>query len=162
MIVFLLVINPKTSIMLVFTCHYKKNLKNITFVIILIFVYVYAIIGTNNFSDDFPLYFGNLGRSLLTLCQITTFDSWISNVARPIITVYTWAWLYFISYALITASIIMNVIVGIIVDYMNDTRKESDRAKNKNHNSATLEDVLYEIEILNEKLDAIVAEKNIL
>ena len=124
-----------------------------TFVILLIFVYVYAIIGTNNFSEDFPTYFGNLGLSLLTLCQITTFDSWISNVARPIITVYTWAWLYFISYALITASIIMNVIVGIIVDYMNDTRKESDKVKNKKNNKATLEEVLKEIKALNKKID---------
>lgn len=126
-----------------------------TFVILLIFVYVYAIIGTNNFSDDFPLYFGNLGRSLLTLCQITTFDSWISSVARPIITVYAWAWLYFISYALITASVIMNVIVGIIVDYMNDTRKEVDKLKHNKSESVTLEDVLSEIKTLNEKIDAL-------
>ena len=46
-----------------------------TFAFLAVFAYVYAIIGTNMFRDECPDYFGTLGTALLTLCQITTFDS---------------------------------------------------------------------------------------
>lgn len=99
-----------------------------TFCFLAVFAYVYAIIGTNVFREDFPEYFGTLGSSILTLCQVTTFDSWFSGITRPVIQVYPWAWIYFISYAFIAASVIMNVIVGIIVDSMG---KERDRQREK-------------------------------
>ena len=82
------------------------------------------------FRDECPDYFGTLGTALLTLCQITTFDSWFSGVARPIIKIYPLAWIYFVSYVFIAASIIMNVIVGIIVDSMGKER-ERDREQEK-------------------------------
>ena len=101
-----------------------------TFAFLAVFAYVYAIIGTNMFRDECPDYFGTLGTALLTLCQITTFDSWFSGVARPIIKIYPLAWIYFVSYVFIAASIIMNVIVGIIVDSMGKER-ERDREQEK-------------------------------
>lgn len=45
-----------------------------TFSLLAIFAYVYAIIETHFFRDQFPLFFDGLGKFLLTLCQITTFD----------------------------------------------------------------------------------------
>lgn len=89
-----------------------------TFCFLTIFTYVYAIIGVNAFGEEFPDYFGSLGHSFLTLCQMLTFDSWISQIARPIIRVYTLSWIYFVSYVFIAAYILMNVIIGVIVDSM--------------------------------------------
>jgi voltage-gated sodium channel len=88
------------------------------FLLLLLFEYVYAVIGTNFFGSEFPEYFGSLGASLLTLCQI----SWISGVARPIILAHPAASVYFISYWFITACVLLKVIVGIIVNSMNDER----------------------------------------
>lgn len=95
-----------------------------TFILLLIIYYVYAIVGTHVFGMDFPEFFGSLGKSLLSLFQIMTFDSWCSEIARPIISLHTWAWMYFISFALISAFVIMNVIVGIVVDSIDESRKE--------------------------------------
>ncbi len=94
-----------------------------TFSLLAILAYVYAIIGTHFFRDAFPLFFDGLGKSLLTLCQITTFDDWVSDVSRPVIAVYPWSWLYFASYVFLTAFVMMNVIVGIIVDSINSERE---------------------------------------
>lgn len=94
-----------------------------TFSLLAILAYVYAIIGTHFFRDAFPLFFDGLGKSLLTLCQITTFDDWVSEIARPVIDVYPWSWLYFASYVFLTAFVMMNVIVGIIVDSINSERE---------------------------------------
>ncbi len=92
-----------------------------TFLFLAIFSYAYAILGTNIFGEAFPEFFGDLPLSLLTLCQVMTFDSWVSGVARPILKVHPYSWIFFVSYSFTSAYVIMNVIVGIIVDFM---RKE--------------------------------------
>jgi voltage-gated sodium channel len=126
-----------------------------TFVFLAVFAYVYAIIGTNIFSEEWPDYFGTLGTSLLTLCQITTFDSWFSGVARPIIQTYPLAWIYFISYVFIAASIIMNVIVGIIVDSMGEERehKKEEKKKADSINEITLEKLSEQISELQKQIE---------
>ena len=88
-----------------------------TFCFLAVFAYVYGVIGTCVFIDErCSEYFGDLGKSVLTLCQLLTMDSWFSGVTRGIMKVYPWAWIYFVSYVFIAALVIMNVIVGIIVD----------------------------------------------
>ncbi len=132
-----------------------------TFVFLAIFAYVYAIIGTNIFCEVFPQYFGSLGTSILTLCQVTTFDSWFSEITRPITQVFPWAWVYFISYAFIAASVIMNVIVGIIVDCMGKERehqKEEELQKQKK-NEVTLEKLSEQISELQKQI--VILEKHI-
>ena len=131
-----------------------------TFAFLAVFAYVYAIIGTNMFRDECPDYFGTLGTALLTLCQITTFDSWFSGVARPIIKIYPLAWIYFVSYVFIAASIIMNVIVGIIVDSMG---KERDREQEKlkradSKNEITLEKLSEQISELQKQIEKLSCE----
>ncbi len=134
-----------------------------TFAFLAVFAYVYAIIGTNMFRDECPDYFGTLGTALLTLCQITTFDSWFSGVARPIIKIYPLAWIYFVSYVFIAASIIMNVIVGIIVDSMGKER-ERDREQEKlkradSKNEITLEKLSEQIAELQRQIEKLSCEK---
>lgn len=133
-----------------------------TFAFLAVFAYVYAIIGTNMFRDECPDYFGTLGTALLTLCQITTFDSWFSGVARPIIKIYPLAWIYFVSYVFIAASIIMNVIVGIIVDSMGKER-ERDREQEKqkradSKNEITLEKLSEQIAELQKQIEKLSCE----
>lgn len=94
-----------------------------TFFFLAIFSYTYAIIGTNVFGKSFPVFFGNLGASLLTLCQIMTFDSWVSAVARPVGNVFPFSWIYFVSYSFTSAYVIMNFIVGVIVDFMREKQE---------------------------------------
>lgn len=60
-----------------------------TLFLLFIIYYVYAIVGTHVFGSDFPAYLGTLGNSLLALFQIMTFDSWCSEIARPIIQLHS-------------------------------------------------------------------------
>lgn len=116
-----------------------------TFFLLLIFVYVYAIIGTSIFSIDFPEYFGSLKLAFFSLFGLTGVNS------SFIIARFSWAWVYFVSYNFIEASIIMNVIVGVIVDAVNDSRKEIDEESNKSE--VTLESISKQLEELNKKLE---------
>ena len=94
-----------------------------TFCFLSVFAYVYGVLGTNIFGDEFPRDFGNLGISILTLCRGLTLDSWFSGIMKDVMGKFPWAWVYFVSYAFIAASVIMNVIVGIIVDSMAKERE---------------------------------------
>lgn len=123
-----------------------------TCVLLLIFYYVYAILGTNFFGLDFPEYFGTLGISFLTLFQMMTFDSWFTSIARPVIDLYGWAWTYFVSFALISAFTLLNVIVGIIVDSI-----ETEGQKDKK--DICLEDISRQLDELQRTIEAMTREK---
>lgn len=80
---------------------------------------IYAIIGTTFFSEILPYeFFGSFHTSLFTLLQVVTFESWASQVARPIINEVPWAWAYFVSFIIIGALVILNLVVAVILNYL--------------------------------------------
>lgn len=117
-----------------------------TFFLLVVFAYVYAIIGTNIFGADFPECFGTLGISLMTLFQLTSLDS------GEVINVFPWAWIYFITYNFIEASIIMNVIVGVICDSVKDSRLEVEEEDNQENKEVTLQTLSLQIAHLEKEL----------
>lgn len=76
------------------------------------------------FGELFPQLFGGLGRSFLTLFSVMIFDNLFEGIIRPIMQEFSWAWAYFISFSLITSFVIMNVIVGIVVDSIDAVHKD--------------------------------------
>ncbi|WP_232321184.1 ion transporter [Sporosarcina ureae] len=80
---------------------------------------IYAIIGTTFFSEVLPYeFFGSFHTALFTLLQVVTFESWASQVARPIINEVPWAWAYFVSFIIIGALVILNLVVAVILSYL--------------------------------------------
>jgi hypothetical protein len=80
---------------------------------------IWSIMGVQFFQADFPDEFGSFTKAMLTMFQLATFDSWVSGVARPVI-LHKNASLasapFFISYAFMSAIIMMNVVVAILLD----------------------------------------------
>ena len=68
-------------------------------IIILIF-YVSAVLSTNFFGNEFDQWFGNIGRSMFTLFQIMTLESWSMGIVRPIMDSFSWAWVFFVPFIL--------------------------------------------------------------
>ena len=81
---------------------------------IVIFFYVFAIVGYYFFGHAFPDKFGTLAKSLYSLFVVITFEGLASQYARPIGEVYPWSQLYFVIFAVIVNYLLMNIIVGII------------------------------------------------
>merc|ERR1719397_1318128 len=83
---------------------------------------IWAIMGVDFFgkmehNGQQGYYFGNFFRALLSLGQITTFDSWSSGIARDIIYEEgTGAACYFITFVFICGIILMNVLVALLLD----------------------------------------------
>jgi voltage-gated sodium channel len=97
-----------------------KSLSKSVYILVLIFLitYIYAVAGTQFFSDIQGSKFANLGTSLLTLTQVATLSGW-EDVMNPILIDKPLAWIYFVSYIFIVAIVILNLFIAILVDVVN-------------------------------------------
>jgi voltage-gated sodium channel len=94
--------------------------------ILSIFFYVFAIMATHLFGEDFPEWFGTLGASLFTLFQIMTLESWSMGIVRPVMEVYPSAWLFFVIFIFVATFVMINLIVAVIVDAMGQLKKDEE------------------------------------
>lgn len=90
--------------------------------------YVFAVIATRLFGEQFPDWFGSLGESMYTLFQVMTLESWSMGIARPVIEAYPYAWLFFIPFILIVTFTILNLFIAIIVSTMQSMQEEEHSA----------------------------------
>ncbi len=93
------------------------GLMSIGLVLLLIY-YVFAVIATNLFAAAFPEWFGHLGRSLYTLFQIMTLESWSMGISRPVMEQFPYAWIFFIAFILVATFTMLNLFIAIIVNAM--------------------------------------------
>ena len=82
--------------------------------------YVGAVMATKLFGASFPDWFGTLGRSAYSLFQIMTLESWSMGIVRPVMEVYPYAWAFFVPFILVTTFAVVNLVVGLIVNSMQD------------------------------------------
>ncbi len=84
--------------------------------ILLLLFYVFAIMATSMYGEAFPEWFGTLGSSMYTLFQIMTLESWSMGIARPVMEQFPNAWVFFVTFVLLSTFIMVNLLIGIIVD----------------------------------------------
>ncbi|MBO3705177.1 MAG: ion transporter [Candidatus Accumulibacter sp.] len=95
--------------------------------VLLIVYYVFAVIATKLFAATHPEWFGDLGRSLYTLFQIMTLESWSMGIARPVMENVPYAWLFFICFILVATFTMLNLFIAIIVNAMQSYTKAEQR-----------------------------------
>ena len=98
-------------------------------VLILIIFYVFAVVATGLYGAAFPDWFGSLGRSMFTLFQIMTLESWSMGVVRPVMQVFPFAWIFFVLFILVATFTMLNLFIGIIVETMQTLHAKSDEDK---------------------------------
>lgn len=87
-------------------------------VLLIMIFYIFAVMGTQLFGGDFPDRFGSVGASMYSLFQVMTLESWSEEIARPVMSAYPFAWLYFIVFILLSSFTMLNLFIGIIVSTM--------------------------------------------
>ncbi len=93
--------------------------------LLLLVFYISGVMSTMLFGEDFPQWFGTLGKSMYSLFQIMTLESWSMGIVRPVMEVQPYAWLFFIPFITVTTFTVLNLFIGIVVDAM-ATVKESE------------------------------------
>lgn len=111
-------------------------------VLLIIFYYIYGVLCVNLFGEAFPQWFGDLGDSFYTLFQIMTLESWSMGIVRPIMEVYPWAWAVFVSFICIVSFIVLNLIVGVVVESIAEMKqmREENTKDSKSSTESTSKD----------------------
>ena len=103
------------------------------FLMMSLIFYVAAVIATHSFGADFPDWFGTVGASGYTLFQIMTLESWSMGIVRPVMEVHPYAWGFFLPFILVTTFAVANLVVGLIVNSMQDAVEEDETASDERH-----------------------------
>ena len=100
-----------------------QSLARCGYVMLILFIilYIYAAIGSILFSTDDPARWADLGISMLTLVQVMTLSSW-ETVMLPMQALHPWAFIYFISFVFITAIVLLNLVIAVLIDVVSKSR----------------------------------------
>lgn len=120
------------------------------FLLMTLIFYIGSVMATKLFASEFPQWFGNLGLSAYSLFQIMTLESWSMGIVRPVMEVYPLAWAFFVPFIMVTTFAVVNLLVGLIVNSMQDAHHEEDVAKTDTYR----DEVLTRLEAIEAKLDA--------
>merc|ERR1719204_155261 len=102
------------------------------FMIMLILMGIWSVIGVEFYRDLAPQEFGNFLKAMFTMFQVMTMD--FSTIARRLIYLHgQWfAAVFFITYIFITGIVMTNVVVAILLDrYLAAMDKNMDNEENK-------------------------------
>ena len=85
-------------------------------------LFVYGMVGWIWFGDEIPGEWGNIGRAMLTLFVMLTLENFPQYMDAAM-DVEPWAWIYFVSFILVAAFIILNVLIGVVLNSMEEARE---------------------------------------
>ena len=103
-----------------------KTIPRVGFIALLmfIFIYIWAALGTLFYEDSDPEHWANIGVAMLTLVQVATYDDWAMIMSR-ILDDYPIAWLYFVTFIIVNAVVLLNMVIGVIVDVMTTEARDN-------------------------------------
>ncbi|MEL7252940.1 MAG: ion transporter [Pseudomonadota bacterium] len=100
--------------------------------------YIGAVMATKLFGASFDEWFGTIGRSAYSLFQIMTLESWSMGIVRPVMVVYPYAWLFFVPFILVTTFAVVNLVVGLVVNSMQDAHAVEDNERTDTYRDEVL------------------------
>ncbi|RST05228.1 ion transporter [Streptomyces sp. WAC07149] len=85
-------------------------------------VYVYAMVGWVSFAAADPQHYGSIGRAALTLFLLTTLDG-LTDAVRAGLEISRFSILYYASYALLASFVLVNVLIGVVLNSLDEARE---------------------------------------
>ena len=84
-------------------------------------VYVYAIVGWLLFHEQIPERWGDVGTAMLNLFVMLSLENLPDNL-REGMEVHGWSWIFFVSYALMASFLLLNILIGVVINSMEEAR----------------------------------------
>ncbi|MCV2883602.1 ion transporter [Aestuariibacter sp. AA17] len=136
-----------------------KALPQLGYVMLLMFIifYIYAAVGSTLFENINPELWGDITISLLTLFRVMTFEDW-TDVMYETMTVYSWSWIYYLTFIFLSAFAFLNMVIGIVVNVMEQEHAAALKEKMEDEGEPTLKDIQAQIAALQVQLSQL-AEK---
>ncbi len=126
-----------------------RALPQLGYVVLLMFIifYIYAAIGTSFFSQINPTLWGDISIAMLTLFRVMTFEDW-TDVMYEVMDVYSLGWIYFLSFIFLTTFAFLNMVIGIVVNVLEDEHAKERAEQDKEEGKLTIEDLSQQIDEL--------------
>lgn len=105
-----------------------KSIPSVASMVVLtvLLLFVYGMIGWSLFGAALPESWGTIGRAMLTLFILLTLENFPTYLAEAE-PVSMLAVPFFVSYVLLAAFIVFNLLIGIVISSMEKAREEEDR-----------------------------------
>ena len=129
-------------------------------VLTILILFIYGMIGWAMFGAALPDSWGTITRAMLTLFVLLTLENFPTYLEEAL-TVTPWATVFFVSYVLVAAFVIFNLLIGIIINSMESARERE--ALRETQAMGGLEaDALLRLREIRESLEALEADLQIL
>ncbi|MEM7239148.1 MAG: ion transporter [Pseudomonadota bacterium] len=109
------------------------------FLLMSMIFYIGAVMATKLFGDTFPDWFGTIGESAYSLFQIMTLESWSMGIVRPVMEIHPQAWAFFVPFIMMTTFAVVNLLVGLIVNSMQDAHGEENAAATDDYRTEVID-----------------------
>ncbi|UTW49190.1 ion transporter [Bacterioplanoides sp. SCSIO 12839] len=126
-----------------------RALPQLGYVLLLMFIifYIYAAVGSTFFAQINPELWGDISISLLTLFRVMTFEDW-TDVMYETMGTYPLSWIYYLTFIFLTAFAFLNMVIGIVVNVLEDEHARERAEQEEAEGKATIEDLQAEIQEL--------------
>jgi voltage-gated sodium channel len=133
---------PELRLLIVAVGRSLPGLASLT-VMAVVLLYVYGMVGWLVFGDSLPDEYGNIGDAMLTLFVLLSLEN-LPSVLEQGMDVSDWAVPYYVSFVLIAAFLVLNILIGVVINSMEEARElewERKQAERRAAAAATLDAV---------------------
>lgn len=92
-------------------------------VLVVLLLFIYGMIGVVLFGEALPAEWGNIGSAMMTLFILLTLENFPVYLDQAQ-QVTPFASVFFLSYVLIAAFVVLNLVLGIVIGSMEEAREE--------------------------------------
>ncbi len=89
-------------------------------VLAVLMLYVYGMVGWVIFDDHNPEAYGTLGSAMLTLFVLLS--EGLPDMVADGLALSAWTTIYYISFVLIAAFLLLNILIGVVINSMEEAR----------------------------------------
>jgi voltage-gated sodium channel len=111
-------------------------------VLIFLALYIYGMAGVYLFGEQLPKSWGNISIALTTLFILLTLENFPIYLEEAVL-VSPWALPFYLSYIFIVVFTVLNVLIGIVLNAMDEARSEN---REKAEKLKQLDDIVHEVD----------------
>jgi voltage-gated sodium channel len=111
-------------------------------VLIFLALFIYGMAGVYMFGEQLPIHWGNISIALTTLFILLTLENFPVYLEEAVL-VSPWALPFYLSYIFIIVFTVLNVLIGIVLNAMDEARSENRERAEK---LKQLDEIVHEVD----------------
>lgn len=129
--------------------------------LLVIYFYICSVIATNLFGAAFPAWFGSIGKSMYSLFQIMTLESWSMGIVRPVMAEFPYAWVLFVPFIVVATYTVLNLFIGVMCSAVAESQPKPEIPEDEfgKKNADLNRQILEEVRALRAEVERLKSER---